>query len=93
MRKSTWTAEQDRDAVMVLLPGSNSVFTDFLTQEEAEEFNRDQLAGRGRVHRNGRMKHLTDEEAAVDHDIRRMRILAGFRPDENRFCYHCGDEH
>lgn len=77
MRKSTWTAEQDRDGIMILIAGSNTCYINFNSQEEAEAFNRDELGGKGRIKRNGRYADKTDDEVQQDYDLRRLRINAG----------------
>lgn len=95
MRQSTYMAEQDRDGIMICIPGSNTVYVDFDTQADAELFNDEELGGKGRVVRNGRAKDMSDEDMEMDYDMRRMRRIARLKrdPDFPDNCPYCDIEH
>lgn len=77
IKKGTWTYWQDRDGIYVVLPGSNSCFAGFCSQEEALHFAAEQ-GPNWQVVRWGKYKTLSDAEALADYDIRRDRMRHGF---------------
>jgi hypothetical protein len=74
--KGIWTYWQERDGIFVLRGGSNTCYAGFLSHAEAEAFAAD-LGPEWRVLRWGVYKFMTDDEAAVDSNIRNIRTMHG----------------
>lgn len=77
IKKGTWTYWQDRDGIYVTLPGSNSCFAGFCSQDEALHFAAEQ-GPKWKVVRWGKFKTMSDAEALADYDVRRDRMRHGF---------------
>ena len=77
IKKGTWTYWQDRDGIFVCLPGSNSCFAGFCSQDEALHFAAEQ-GPEWQVVRWGKFKTMSDAEALADYDVRRDRMRHGF---------------
>lgn len=75
--KGSWTEWKDRDGIYLVMPGSNSCYAGFCTQEEAAEYAAD-IGGNWKIIRHGLWKTMSDEEAMTDPDIRHKRIMLGF---------------